>query len=56
MKWVYRILRLFFCPHKWEVLGKNPLLREDNERFGDMYILKCKHCGKLNTKKVSVDS
>lgn len=56
MKWLYRILRLFICPHKWELYRNIEQLMENNatkEKFIGFYIfvLKCKRCGEISFKK-----
>lgn len=55
MKWLYRILRLFFCPHKFELLEKYNRKRvfqatwteKDVTVESQYYINRCKYCGKL---------
>lgn len=53
MKWLYRILRLFFCPHKWIEKERYDLSYQDNTRFGISMILKCKYCGQIREKKLT---
>lgn len=55
MKWLYRILRLFFCPHKYEIAGETEITRSsDNSVAGHLVILECKHCGKLKEFRTTV--
>lgn len=35
MRWLYRILRLFFCPHRWDMVKNAPYTYR-----------KCRMCGK----------
>lgn len=44
MKWIYRILRLFFCPHRYEILGEHNGERMDGALYR-AHQLKCKRCG-----------
>lgn len=49
MKYLYRILRLFFCPHVYDkVLSSGAIvsLRAGGD-IGKYYDKECKHCGKV---------
>lgn len=62
MKYLYKILRLFFCPHKWA------LLKEDQYRVFDsndkavatafirIQYLRCGRCGKLINRRQEISS
>lgn len=46
MKWLYRILRLFLCPHKWmEKNSKNIIKSDTRAVIGLSSIKVCKYCG-----------
>ena len=50
MKWLYRILRLFWCPHKWEVFKKNTFFHKGSSSEYPVrmtFTLSCKRCGKI---------
>lgn len=48
MKWLYRVLRLVFCPHKYDkLMAHGQLLNNNNEAFGNYYDKECKYCGKI---------
>jgi hypothetical protein len=53
MKYFYRILRLFFCPHKYETIGISEV-KPYNEDFvyKRIYRQECEYCGKPNVYKV----
>jgi len=54
MKWLYRILRLFFCPHFWIKIDKESIKSNGEEYWvGDLYTLQCKYCGEIKFKKVN---
>jgi hypothetical protein len=47
MKYLYKILRLFFCPHKYDkILAKGPV-RDGYKTIGLYYDKECKYCGKI---------
>lgn len=47
MKWLYRILRLFFCPHKWVEKDTKPIRKSYTQSvIGISSIKVCKYCGK----------
>lgn len=49
MKWLYRILRLFFCPHKYEIEDKYERTKtfvSGVKHVTHIYINRCKYCGK----------
>lgn len=51
MRWLYRILRLFKCPHRWEVEFKNSHTIHDGVGvpIANYYnwALRCKYCGDI---------
>lgn len=52
MKYLYRILRLFFCPHSYKIIRNGDLSRRsDGSIVGHFYDLQCKHCGKITYKE-----
>jgi hypothetical protein len=51
MKYLYLMLRLFFCPHKWKFIGKESVC-EFNRRDSIAYVSKCARCGKISYKKI----
>lgn len=49
MKWLYRIFRLFKCPHRYEHVSK---IMEHLETVKEaphayVYVSRCRRCGKL---------
>jgi hypothetical protein len=53
MRWLYRILRIFFCPHRWHEFDRIRVFEpEQSHPFGDRYVLQCRYCGKLRVKIV----
>lgn len=58
MKWFYRILRLFFCPHKWietgESISKIAVYPSINKECitGMRRICKCTICGTIRAFKL----
>lgn len=57
MKWLYRILRLFFCPHRWEYRGAMESRTEKNSdghivRDINLRILECRYCGIEKTNEL----
>lgn len=55
MRNLYRILRLFKCPHKWETLTSrsNDVITEGRgvTAYEYNYFLKCRRCGDIKHKK-----
>lgn len=51
MKYLYAILRLFFCPHKYQLYGTISV-HENGSKIGIEYINICKKCGKIKTTSV----
>lgn len=49
MKYLYKILRLFFCPHKFDrLLAKGPIVEFSNGPVvGNYYNKECVYCGKV---------
>lgn len=54
MKWLYRILRLFLCPHKYIVYSEihefNTELSTDRP-VGHIKVLRCQRCGKFRNHR-----
>lgn len=53
MKYLYMILRLFKCPHKWKTLAKELLTVTNNytgNKSDDGYVVtqQCTRCGKMH--------
>lgn len=46
MKYLYRILRLFFCPHKYKLTLHGPI-HLDGKPVGSYYDKTCYYCGKV---------
>lgn len=52
MKWLYRILRLFFCPHKWVEKNAYSINRNDDKKQVGVFTIKtCRYCGKERSFK-----
>lgn len=55
MKWLYRILRLFACPHRWTRTGQIALydeqFRPGENPIGHKLIYTCVRCGKTRVLK-----
>lgn len=49
MKYLYKILRLFFCPHKWVFIDK--IRVEDSWESWTELRCQCKYCGKFRRFK-----
>ena len=52
MKWLYRILRLVMCPHKYYQLENKPIQVFKPWSSMEMpsaydYVCRCKYCGKI---------
>jgi DNA-directed RNA polymerase subunit RPC12/RpoP len=52
MRWLYKILRLFKCPHKFEKIKEGDII-EYVGRTGTIYIMKCSRCGKIIQKEIT---
>ena len=55
MKYLYKILRLFFCPHKFlleEQYQKSKTFSSGCKIEYIQYIQKCKYCGKIKVLEV----
>jgi hypothetical protein len=54
MKYLYKILRLFFCPHRWDIKNteKMELIDGDDTIVKDYtkFTLQCRYCGNLKTQ------
>lgn len=53
MKWIYRILRLFFFPHKFIFIENIDYVNLDTSTIiiGRSKINRCKYCGKYKSFK-----
>lgn len=53
MKYLYKILRLFFCPHKYTILYKVSCFDGSDAIMPSYYKyhLRCRYCGKIKVKK-----
>lgn len=58
MKWLYRILRLFFCPHRWVNTGHTiqhyveDWMTPDNKRATFLRrVYECRYCGSTREQK-----
>lgn len=52
MKYLYKIFRLFFCPHKFlnkEKYNSTKTYKSGEEINSVLYIKECKYCGKIKT-------
>jgi len=62
MAHLYKFLRLFFCPHEWKVLHAHKTDVETRDAYDKVvesydyktYILECKNCGDLKSKRVDL--
>jgi hypothetical protein len=61
VKWLYRFLRLFICPHKWKTIGEGSLMKELFKptgeqvklyRKGSFFELKCNRCGDYKVRRL----
>lgn len=52
MKWLYRILRLFFCPHKFETISTTAINGSDDLPHTRVYRQECKFCGKPHIYRI----
>lgn len=51
MKWLYRILRLVKCPHKWNIAHRTNVKDENGAYIGINFVLQCHYCGDIKTRK-----
>lgn len=49
MKYLYKILRLWFCPHKWKTTANGELI-QDGVCIGHYTYLQCKYCGNVKSQ------
>lgn len=48
MKYLYKIIRIFFCPHKYsKTIKSGKLIGDIGESIGDFYNKECRYCGKV---------
>lgn len=52
MKYLYYILRLFFCPHKWKFIKSINIIDENNNPLGNDMACQCQRCGKFKSWRV----
>jgi hypothetical protein len=47
MKYLYKILRLFFCPHKYKLVSEKGIIKSSSQKqIGSLRIKECQYCGK----------
>jgi len=58
MKYVYKILRLFLCPHRWDRISAENIVKANDNNFivAEIRTFRCRHCGKEEIKKVKYDA
>ena len=47
MKYLYKILRLFFCPHKYKKTVTYGPVTEDGSVIGNYRDKECRYCGRI---------
>lgn len=47
MKYLYKILRLFFCPHKYDKILLKGAIIDCGDRIGSYFNKECCYCGKI---------
>lgn len=47
MKYLYKLVRLFFCPHKYKSKDRGQIVNEDKVIIGTFYNKECRYCGKM---------
>lgn len=53
MKWLYRILRLFYCPHRFVTLDDTPVNDVTGKPCKVIYRQECKYCGRPNVYQIN---
>jgi hypothetical protein len=60
MKYLYKILRLFFCPHHWTRVSVESIERSrQGKKLGivaEVRTFRCRYCGDEKTSKVRFDN
>lgn len=52
MKWIRKLFGL--CEHNWHVMGQMSIITKVGHiPSGVLYVMQCKHCGNIKTKKVT---
>ena len=42
-----------FCRHEWEIMQRSNVVEKDGATpWAFLYILKCKHCGDIKSKRI----
>jgi hypothetical protein len=53
MKYLYSILRLFICPHKWNRINTISVMSDDYDLpVGFEHVCQCIRCGKIKKFRV----
>lgn len=48
MKYLYKILRMFFCPHKYsKLISTGKIVDQIGDKIGSFFNKECKYCGKV---------
>jgi hypothetical protein len=49
MRYLYKVLRLFFCPHRFQINRVVNLIEDENSIIPNAYNIlnRCKYCGEL---------
>ena len=53
MKYLYLILKLFFCGHKWKFYSTTKVVDSDGDQIKQIVTLSCSKCGNLKKYVVS---
>lgn len=53
MRWLYRIFRLYRCPHKYKTYDTEPIYYDDKQRAKGMYsqIMNYQECTRCGNRK-----
>ena len=54
MKWLYRILRLFMCPHRWERAGCYSIVNANNTIVATIIDQRCTRCGDQSSRRIGL--
>jgi hypothetical protein len=50
--WLYSLVVGQFCRHRWDVIEETNLIAHEGAmRHGKEFILQCRHCGSLNSRR-----
>lgn len=56
MKYVYKIFRMFFCPHRWNRISvENMVKTGTNDITAEVRTFRCRYCGKEEVQTVRFD-